>query len=58
MVLRKVDGSCSKGWGREKKKKKKTMDSCVGKQEEESFVSFIIKAKPKITSSVVQGTTR
>lgn len=40
MVSRKVDGSCSKGWGREGKKK--TMDLCVGKQEEEKILFFFI----------------
>lgn len=40
MVSRKVDGSCSKGWGREGKKK--TMDLCVGKQEEEKILFFLL----------------
>lgn len=35
--------------GEGRKKKKKTMDSCVGKQEEEeSFLSFIIRPNQKL----------
>lgn len=39
MVLRKVDGSCSEGWGREVKK---TMGLCVGKQEEEDIFFLLL----------------
>lgn len=45
MVSRKVDGSCSKGWGREGQKK--TMDLCVGKQEEEEILFLLLQGQTK-----------